>query len=188
MGVKSKLSMVFFLLLSNNAYSALVDSTCSEELGTCYVGVKFDTLQTWNFTESYGQDNFGYDLAAIHSQEEMNFVDSWLRDSLLTSIDSYSIGGKFLDSFCGDLVWVSGVAFTGYTNWSSGEPNLCSMQKSIAVDETGQWFNTEQSTPILSGAVYSYSYTSAVVPIPAAAWLFGTGLLGLIGISRRKKA
>jgi hypothetical protein len=26
------------------------------------------------------------------------------------------------------------------------------------------------------------------VPVPAAAWLFGSGLLGLIGISRRKKA
>jgi hypothetical protein len=27
-----------------------------------------------------------------------------------------------------------------------------------------------------------------VVPIPAAAWLFGSGLLGIIGIARRKKA
>ncbi|MGB5398539.1 MAG: VPLPA-CTERM sorting domain-containing protein, partial [Gammaproteobacteria bacterium] len=27
-----------------------------------------------------------------------------------------------------------------------------------------------------------------VVPVPAAAWLFGSGLVGLIGISRRKKA
>lgn len=27
-----------------------------------------------------------------------------------------------------------------------------------------------------------------VVPIPAAAWLFGSGLLGLVGIARRKKA
>lgn len=27
-----------------------------------------------------------------------------------------------------------------------------------------------------------------VVPVPAAVWLFGSGLLGLIGISRRKKA
>jgi hypothetical protein len=26
------------------------------------------------------------------------------------------------------------------------------------------------------------------VPIPAAVWLFGSGLLGLIGIARRKKA
>jgi hypothetical protein len=29
--------------------------------------------------------------------------------------------------------------------------------------------------------------TVAVVPIPAAVWLFGSGLLGLIGIARRKK-
>ncbi len=27
----------------------------------------------------------------------------------------------------------------------------------------------------------------AAVPVPAAAWLFGSGLLGLIGIARRKK-
>jgi hypothetical protein len=29
---------------------------------------------------------------------------------------------------------------------------------------------------------------SAVVPVPAAVWLFGSGLLGLVGIARRKKA
>lgn len=28
----------------------------------------------------------------------------------------------------------------------------------------------------------------SIVPIPAAAWLFGSGLLGLVGIARRKKA
>ena len=27
-----------------------------------------------------------------------------------------------------------------------------------------------------------------VVPVPAAVWLFGSGVLGLIGLSRRKKA
>ncbi|MEA3242882.1 MAG: VPLPA-CTERM sorting domain-containing protein [Pseudomonadota bacterium] len=27
---------------------------------------------------------------------------------------------------------------------------------------------------------------SSVVPIPAAVWLFGSGLLGLVGIARRK--
>ena len=33
----------------------------------------------------------------------------------------------------------------------------------------------------------TYEYTSAV-PVPAAVWLFGSGLLGLIGIARRKTA
>ena len=30
--------------------------------------------------------------------------------------------------------------------------------------------------------------TAAVVPVPAAVWLFGSGLLGLVGIARRKQA
>jgi hypothetical protein len=32
------------------------------------------------------------------------------------------------------------------------------------------------------------SYIASVVPVPAAVWLFGSGLLGLVGVSRRKKA
>jgi hypothetical protein len=28
----------------------------------------------------------------------------------------------------------------------------------------------------------------SAVPVPAAVWLFGSGLLGLVGISRRKKS
>ena len=32
------------------------------------------------------------------------------------------------------------------------------------------------------------SIETSVIPVPAAAWLFGSGLLGLIGVARRKKA
>jgi len=35
---------------------------------------------------------------------------------------------------------------------------------------------------------FIFSAASAVVPVPAAVWLFGSGLIGLIGIARRKKA
>jgi len=31
------------------------------------------------------------------------------------------------------------------------------------------------------------TWTATVVPIPATVWLFGSGLLGMIGIARRKK-
>lgn len=36
--------------------------------------------------------------------------------------------------------------------------------------------------------VYADFTPSSVVPVPAAVWLFGSGLLGLIGIARRKAA
>ena len=34
----------------------------------------------------------------------------------------------------------------------------------------------------------NFSPATAVIPVPAAAWLFGSGLIGLIGIARRKKS
>ena len=36
-------------------------------------------------------------------------------------------------------------------------------------------------------SVHFDSYVTAPVPVPAAVWLFGSGLLGLVGIARRKK-
>ena len=42
----------------------------------------------------------------------------------------------------------------------------------------------DQESPGLGTALYQVSS----VPVPAAVWLFGSGLLGLIGLARRKKA
>jgi hypothetical protein len=57
-------------------------------------------------------------------------------------------------------------------------------------------FEDEAMTiPVTSGVTITSDSTGetipvnpVVVPIPSAVWLFGSGLLGLVGISRRKKA
>jgi hypothetical protein len=41
---------------------------------------------------------------------------------------------------------------------------------------------------LLSNIVFSFGTEGALIPIPAAVWLFASGLLGLIGIARRKLA
>ena len=41
-------------------------------------------------------------------------------------------------------------------------------------------------SPAFSGV--ATQITPAPVPIPAAVWLFGSGLLGLVGVARRKKS
>jgi hypothetical protein len=46
------------------------------------------------------------------------------------------------------------------------------------------FFDGIQYTEIFNITVTS---TAAVVPVPAAVWLFGSGLLGLMGVTRRKK-
>ena len=44
-----------------------------------------------------------------------------------------------------------------------------------------------ESNPI-SGFVDTFGSASAVIPVPAAVWLFGSGLLGLVGVARRRQA
>ncbi len=39
----------------------------------------------------------------------------------------------------------------------------------------------------MDGVPLSLSITPSAVPVPAAVWLFGSGLMGLIGIARRRK-
>ena len=50
----------------------------------------------------------------------------------------------------------------------------------------GGQFANEKGFPFYAWAVHSGD--ASVVPVPAAVWPFGSGLLGLIGIARRKKA
>lgn len=57
------------------------------------------------------------------------------------------------------------------TNWGIGIRSASGFGGSVGIDITG----------------LSVQPVSAV-PVPAAAWLFGSGIIGLIGVARRKKA
>ena len=47
-----------------------------------------------------------------------------------------------------------------------------------------EWLNGSKTEEY--PAEVGYLHTTSPVPIPAAAWLFGSGLIGLIGLARRK--
>ena len=82
---------------------------------------------------------------------------------------------------------------TGIAQWSMGG--------SINLADTPGWGsdtsinltieNNLSATTLASGEIAwiekKFSVTIPGVPIPAAVWLFGSGLLGLVGIARRKK-
>lgn len=75
--------------------------------------------------------------------------------------------------------------------------------------QTGYYWSTTETTPVSSDAWFLHFYAGnqavrsknsllfawavhegnvGAVPIPAAVWLFGSGLLGLVGAARRKQA
>jgi hypothetical protein len=75
-------------------------------------------------------------------------------------------GLRFLGSYQSPLV---GYSWLGADRWT-----------------VGGWTVKTDSYPFY--AISSQLVVPNEVPVPAAVWLFGSGLLGLIGISRRKKA
>ena len=54
------------------------------------------------------------------------------------------------------------------------------------VDKYAAWWYQDDSAA--TGEINVLVEPPSAVPIPAAAWLFGSAILGLLGIARRKKA
>ena len=76
--LNSFLAVITFFFSSYASAYSISGTTCVEEFGTCYVGVEFDFFDTWNNANNLGLA-LGYDLAAIHSQKQNDFITSWLR-------------------------------------------------------------------------------------------------------------
>ena len=59
----------------------------------------------------------------------------------------------------------------------------------LATDSDGDGIRGHQMTyGPFSGLSMTIDFTVSTVPVPAAIWLFGSGLLGIIGLSRHKKS
>ena len=89
-----------------------------------------------------------------------------------------------------------GMVFTGFGgildgsfDLSNGAGGGLSHEPTDSIFETIGCCGGDGVTNLYGSEVYFGDYQAlSAVPIPAAAWLFGSGLLGLIGIARRKKA
>ena len=76
----------------------------------------------------------------------------------------------------GEEYWLGdeyGISLTGAANWTF---NM----------NTGNHYTNRGSYLLYAWAVRDGDVAASVVPVPAALWLFGSGLLGLIGVARRK--
>ena len=64
---------------------------------------------------------------------------------------------------------------------SFANPSVSAVFADPSITQVIQIVNTD-------AALLNYDFITTPVPVPAAAWLFGSGLLGLIGVARRKKS
>jgi len=78
------------------------------------------------------------------------------------------------------------VTFYGMSMWDLDPDDVQNIMNFNNVQFCGQVITDQVSFSNVSGSACTFD-TSAV-PVPAAVWLFGSGLIGLVGIARRKKA
>lgn len=79
-----------------------------------------------------------------------------------------------------DFAWgtTTGIRVVNVWNVSACGSNTCYTTAAVPGMENGPF----------PGYNAQFNLTAAPVPVPAAVWLFGSGLLGLVGVARRKKA
>ena len=100
-------------------------------------------------------------------------------------LDFTFLYGSTNQEFVGDVISsVSGItgdplnagAFSGGASATVLASNPYSLTILATIEHTGP------------GQVTSFDAIASPVPVPTAVWLFGSGMLGLVGIARRKKA
>ena len=162
---------------------------------------------TWLADANYAQTS-GY-----HADGQMTWSDAmtWAgnlsyggySDWRLPTSDTACAGYNCTGSEMGHLFYTELGGTAGSSILSSTDPDLALFTN---VQPFLYWSGTELRTDIAwyfyfgNGSQYTdfkYPYRGyawavrpgdvAAVPVPAAVWLFGSGLLGLIGVARRKK-
>jgi hypothetical protein len=155
-------------------------------------GGNFSFTLPYDFTSpAVGVLGGGVDL--IFDYAVLKYQKLYLNATILSQVDaSFSsdpvyvplgaVNGWNFGSFSG----LTGTGTIGTLNFQVDPLASIGASDNIAMSvstTSGGWFDTDGNgiTPTLNGA------TVNVVPIPGAIWLLGSGLIGLVGLNRRRK-
>jgi len=145
--------------------------------------ISFNTTKTWYFDNDVTTDETfpGFDFFSVALHELSHLLGFGLADSWNNQIAAgFFIGTNSVANFGGDVPldsgsghWLNGTMSDGVE--TAMDPNIAASQRKrfTSLDVAG-----------LSDVGWQMSVTA--VPVPDAVWLFGSALLGLIGMSRSK--
>lgn len=119
-------------------------------------------------------------LASVWDWNNYTSGGSWVNQTL-------TIAGDLTIADSGIHTWTGSTVFdlSGST-WDGVNYIGLQLQNNLYATTTAQGERAWIEKKIVGGGI-DMSIITTVVPVPAAVWLFGSGLIGLIGFARRKR-
>ena len=195
------------LILSSSVNAALI----SEDLNTLSDGLItrdttsglrwLDLTETRGLSYNYVNSQFGSDglYEGWRMATPAEVVGLWLNFNIDLSAGAYSYGNGIIDpniqlatEVIGETYHPAGLnLYTGVHGWVKDNFLITAVGTYSYNNSTNNYFPLRHDTVSGYGGITdptSGVYVVSTVPVPPAVWLFGSGLLGLIGVARRKKA
>ena len=156
------------------------------------------TLNSWNLDgggTATGSFVYDVDVGTNGTFSNVN-ITSTLGPSSFTfaggNADANNLEFFMLDPGSDDLtfteVLLAQIGGGGMTNAGGGPLFVLTEKDNNPLSSQSTCDNADCTTVSDPVFLTSGNITGTVVPVPAAMWLFGSGLLGLVGMARRKKA
>lgn len=173
--------VVTYTDLGSNMLQIEIDNTSSSTVSSIITGLVFDIDATINaVTVTSFIDGGGMDLLSAYNVE-LNLNNNITPNKMVADLAITTTNG------------ING----GIYNAAGNSGNLANTFPDIAIltlsiTDPNPWALNAISNDILrmqrTGVDGEGSLKIPGVPVPAAVWLFGSGLLGLVGVARRKRA
>jgi hypothetical protein len=132
--------------------------------------------------------NFNIDVFVVASPSNISFGSGLLNSTVKNAGGEYTCDANFTGTITKNCL------YDGPKYGSDGAPTKNQLWMLASMDGNSDGI---MGIPMASGGPFAsfnanfnanLTATPDPVPIPAAVWLFGSGLLGLVGIARRKKS
>ncbi len=176
---------MFFMVWGSAPAGAAVWSGDINSLKTSTLFSFGDSINNLNIQWVYPGSGVGYIVGFNNTNVLFPGTSDVSVDTLVPPIDINTFDAEpgdwhdMHDSFAGTNQWVAFKGLNGYYGvwniYNYSGPDAFGRPGTL----NGKWYFQDDG---------SSNFGASVVPLPGAIWLLGSGLLGLIGFSKRKKA
>jgi hypothetical protein len=173
------------VVLSSTSQAAVINPINNLNIDGTLYNVTFHTGVSFNALWDGNDDGVFGGGGSVFSSEPTFWNDSTGAASVTDAIMLYlGTTGETTATYDGFLV-PYGSLLGGLSAGQEGIRSMTDEANTSLITDVADSRNYVDNASVL-GRPYA-SFEAVAVPVPAAIWLFGSGLLGLIGIARRKK-